>query len=160
MAPETFIYSLYQVACPGASPAALLLRVTRPAYQNASQAHADWAEAQADGRRAQLLEAYQAWRRAAGGGCNLTLLGVCEGEPPGDALYEDHGWVDLDLWVAATRFGPPWVLLGVAASEADFFAEIADNSLYASYAPVRPAQRLRAFFITEADAARLRGAEV
>src|SRR5262245_34513025 len=143
MAPEAFVYSLYQVQCSTRGPSMLLVRVTRPAYRNASQAEEDWAYQQEDQQRARLLAAYQIKdHTSCGANCTLTLRGICEGEPPGDILYEEHGRVTLALWVAATRFGPPWVLLGVAPTEDDFFTEVTTNSLYANYQPERPAQQV------------------
>lgn len=153
MAPALFIYTLYQVAHPTAGRHTLLLRTTRPAFTNASQADEDRAEQQEEQQQSRLLAAYRA--RLAGAhsaaDCTVTLLGICGGEPPGDSLYEDHGAVTLALWVAQTRFGYPWVVLGVAPTEDAFFAEVASNALYASYAPRRPARSMLAYFLTEAD---------
>ncbi|MCB0194886.1 MAG: hypothetical protein KDJ65_23250 [Anaerolineae bacterium] len=158
MAFEMPIYSLYHIHATKAEPAMLLVRIMRPAYRNAVQPEEDGAYQQEDTRRARLLEAYQSKHRATyGERCTLTLYGICEGEPPGDILYEDHGQVTLGLWVAATSDGQPWIWLGVAPTEEEFFREFETNSLYASTRPQRPAQQVTAYFITEADEAGLRG---
>jgi hypothetical protein len=152
MAPATLVYSLYQVQCSTKGPSMLLVRVTRPSYSNASQPQEDWAYEQEDGLRTRLLTAYQnKYHASCGANCALTLHGICEGNPPGDILYEDHGQVTLTLWVAATRFGHPWILLGVAPNEEAFFAEVTTDTSYASYQPERPARQVDAYFITEAD---------
>lgn len=157
MAPPTLVYSLYHVDCSTRGPSMLLVRVTRPSYSNASQPQEEWAYEQEDHLRARLLAAYQNKVHAScGANCTLTLHGICEGNPPGDILYEEHGQVTLTLWFAATRFGHPWILLGVAPTEDDFFTEITTDTSYASYRPERPAQQVDAYFITEADEDSLR----
>ena len=155
MAAEAFVYSLYHIQSTKADPTMLLVRVTRPAYRNASQPEEDWAYQQEEQQRNRLLAAYQSKHQATYGNCILTLYGICEGEPPGDILYEEHGQVTLSLWMTATRYGHPWILLGVAPTEEAFFTEVTTNSLYTSYHPERPAQQVRAYFITEADEASL-----
>jgi hypothetical protein len=160
MAPEAFVYSLYHVECSTRGPSMLLVRVTRPSYRNASQAEEDWAYQEEDHQRARLLATYQIKCQAScGSDCTLTLRGICEGEPPGDILYEEHGQVTLALWLTATRFGHPWVLLGVAPTEDAFFTEVTTNTLYANYYPERPAQQVNVYFITEADEDSLRIAD-
>jgi hypothetical protein len=46
----------------------------------------------------------------------------------GDAFYKSDDQSGLTIWVAETGYGPPWVLFGQAASEAEFWTSVAEDN--------------------------------
>jgi hypothetical protein len=113
----------------------LLLATRRRSYSNASVPDETRALAEEDAAVAGILE----------GAPSATLLGQFEGSPVGERLYEDSGLVSL--WVAATAEGPPWIVLGVAASESEFWATLDDVGC----TPVRPARQIEVYFLRAPD---------
>jgi hypothetical protein len=146
------IFSLHRLQGEGAScQHYLLLRVGRPAFSNADEGEYDYACEVADKKRRALIEVYEAGVLAeeCAGPHAVSLVGELQAHPTGDKLYEECGGFQLDLWVAETRFGHPWVVLGTAESEEEFWREVGQDEDLSSLGASRPARKQRAFFLTE-----------
>ncbi|HEX2081084.1 MAG TPA: hypothetical protein VHG08_25505 [Longimicrobium sp.] len=148
------IFDLYRLDGDGeACPHHLLLRVEQPGFSNADAAEYDHAVQLADARRRALIGRYQA--RVLARDCPAVhtahLVGEMQAWPPGGGLADGPGGVYVDLWIAQTRFGAPWVVLGTAESEEAFWREVENDDDLAGLGPIRPALRERAFFLTDAD---------
>lgn len=138
----------------------LLLRVGRPAFNNADEGDYARAVDAADKRKGALIEAYKA--EVLAGECagphTVSLAGELQSNPTGDELSEGRGGFYVNLWVAETRFGHPWVALGTAEDEEAFWREVEQDENLSSLGASRPAKRRLAYFLTEAwDAARRGG---
>src|SRR5688500_5443159 len=107
------IFTLYALDGDGCAHH-LLLRVRQPGFGNADAGAYDAAVQVADARRAALLHAYQTVHLPRG--CAAThrvrLIGELQAHPAGDALSEGGGGGEVDVWVAPTRYGAPWVVMG------------------------------------------------
>jgi hypothetical protein len=130
----------------------LLLKVEQPAFSNADAGAYDHAVEVAEGKRRVLIRAYEEMLT---GECaaphEVSLVGELQAWPAGDELIDGRRGYDVDLWVAETRFGHPWVVLGTAESEEAFWREVAADEDLARLDPVRPAVRHRAFFLAEEE---------
>ncbi|HEX8692725.1 MAG TPA: hypothetical protein VF746_09915 [Longimicrobium sp.] len=130
----------------------LLLRVEQPAFSNADAGEYDHAVEVAEGKRRALIRAYE--ERLAGACAaphEVSLVGELQSWPAGDELIDGRGGCDVDVWVAETRYGHPWVVMGTAESEEAFWREVEADDDLAGLGPVRPAVRHRAFFLAEED---------
>jgi len=104
------IFSLYRLDGEGeACPHHLLLRVPQPGFSNADAGEYDAAVEAAESRRRALIGAYTAGALARE--CAVPhavhLVGELQSYPVGEALIDGPGGVDVELWVARTRFGAP-----------------------------------------------------
>lgn len=155
------IFSLYRLRGEGAACRHhLLLRVGRPAYSNADEGDYARAAGAADARRDELLGLYET--RVLAGECGARhaaeLAGELQARPVGDRLSEGGGGFYVDVWVAETRFGPPWVVLGTAETEEEFWREVRGDEDLSGLDARPPAGRLRAYFLAdEAGATRAGG---
>jgi hypothetical protein len=148
------VFSLYRLDGEGgACVHHLLLRVRQPEFSNADAADYDRAVGLAEAKRRVLIDRYLA--RVLAKDCPVahapTLVGEMQAWPPGEVLAEGPGGVIMDLWVARTRYGAPWVVLGTAESEEAFWREVQDDDDLAALGAIRPAARERAYFLTDAD---------
>ncbi len=146
------IFSLYRLDGDGAAcPHHLLLRVEQPGFGNADVAEYDHAVQVAEARRRALIDRYQAGvlARDCPAGHTAQLVGELQAWPAGEALAEGAGGDYVDVWIAQTRFGAPWVVLGTAESEEAFWHEVGEDDDLAGLGPIRPAVRQRAFFLTD-----------
>jgi hypothetical protein len=131
----------------------LLLRVRQPGFGNADAGSYDAAVQVAEARRATLLRAWQSVHlpRECAAAHRVRLIGELQARPAGDALSEDGGGGEVDLWIAPTRYGAPWVVMGTAESEAAFWTLVDEDDELAGLGPTRPAVRHRAFFLVDDD---------
>ena len=148
------IFTLYRLDGEGgACPHHLLLRVPQPGFSNADQGEHDAAVDAAEARRRALLDTYLSGVLARE--CAVPhaahLVGELQSRPVGDALSEGPGGVEVELWVAQTRFGPPWVVLGTADDEVAFWRAVEEDDDLSGLGAVRPAERLRVFFLADGD---------
>ncbi|HEX8503004.1 MAG TPA: hypothetical protein VF659_20640 [Pyrinomonadaceae bacterium] len=127
----------------------LLVRVGRPAFSNADEGEYAAALRAADAKRDALLEAYEAGALAAecAGRHTATLAGELQSRPVGDALSGERGGFYVELWVAETQFGSPWVVMGTADGEEEFWREVEEDEDLSGLRAYRPARRLRAYFL-------------
>ncbi len=129
----------------------LLLRVGRPGFSSADEGEYDRAVEAADIKSRVLLERYQA--EVLPGECGrrheALLVGELQASPAGDELPAGRAGVYVELWLAETRHGHPWVVLGTAGSEEAFWREVARDEGLATLGARRPAEKLRAFFLSE-----------
>ncbi len=146
------IFSLYMLWGEGAGcPHYLLLRVGRPSFSNADEREYARAAGAADEKGGALIEAYKAEVLAAECGADhaVNLLAELQSRPVGDVLSEGRGGFCLDVWVAETRFGRPWAVLGTAASEEEFWREVESDEDLRGLSPRAPARKVRAFFLAD-----------
>ena len=88
----------------------------------------------------------------------VNLVGELQTYPTGDELSEGRGGFHVDLWVAETRFGHPWVVLGTASNEEEFWREVGRDENLSSLGGRAPAKKHREYFLTErVDATRKGG---
>lgn len=148
------IFSLHELRNEGAGCRHyLLLRVGQPAFGNADAGEHDHAVRVADEKRSALIEAWQAetLARECAVPHAVSLVGELQARPPGDELSEGRGGCLVDLWVAETRFGHPWVVMGTAESGAAFWREVEADDDLSRLDALGPAARLRAYFLTDDD---------
>ena len=144
MGSRLYIYSLYKHV----SHTVLLLRVERRESTNTDEADSDTAITDAYSCRDRLLS-HSIAALNLDPSVSPELIGEFQDFPVGDLLYETPDCFELDIWVAPTRFGHPWVILGTAADERTFWAEIADDADLASMNATPPAQKMTVHFFTE-----------
>lgn len=127
----------------------LLVRVERPAYPNADQGAEDAADDFADSA-AEHLRGWWARRllaRDCPGEHRSRLLGTMDGDPPTEDSLDGPGLRRCRVWVA--RHGESeWLVLGEAASEAEFWQAIADDD---RREPTRPAATHDVYLLTTED---------
>jgi hypothetical protein len=146
------IFSLYRLdGDGGACSHPLLLRVRQAGFSNADAGEEDHAIRSAEERRRALIDAYRTGVLAAE--CDAShavrLVGELQARPAGDVLDEGRGGSHVDVWVAQTRYGAPWVVLGTGEDEAAFWRAVREDDDLAALGPVAPAERLRAYFLTD-----------
>lgn len=149
------IFSLYLLRREGAGCRHyLLLRVEQPEFGNADEGDYGRAVEAAERKRGALIEAYEAGplAGACGGRHSATLVGELQSRPAGDELFEGRGGFYVDIWVAETRFGHPWAALGAAESEEEFWRAVERDENLSALGAVRPARKVRAYFVDERDA--------
>lgn len=146
------VFSLYALEGDGCVHA-LLLRVRQPGFSNADAGACDRAVQAAEARRSALLRIYQSdlLPRECAAPHQARLVGELQAWPAGDGLAEGAGGGEVELWVAQTRYGAPWVVLGTAESEAAFWRRVEEDDDLAALGPVRPAVRQRAFFLADPE---------
>jgi hypothetical protein len=133
-----------------------LIRVTRPEFGNWSANQESAAEAEQVRKRDVIIDHYRATTLAQD--CPRQHEAAVEGEfqgfPEGDVFYASHGQITVDIWVAAYQGRPYWIVFGIAASEVDFWRQVAGDDEIRGIELSRPARRIDAFFITEEDCPR------
>ena len=146
------IYSLYRLRGEDCLHH-LLVRVSRPGFSNADEGDYARAARAADEKAKTLVELYE--REALAAECAARhapeLAGESQAGPVGDELSEGGGGIYVSLWVAETRFGHPWVVLGTAGSEAEFWRAVGEDEDLSSMGARRPARAVRAFFLREGE---------
>lgn len=146
------VFSLYELRGEDAGCVHhLLLRVGQRAFSNADAGDYDSAVEAAEEKRRSMVEAYRAGALAGECGARhaARLAGELQSAPVGGLLSEGRGGFYVDLWVAATRFGHPWVLMGTAADEGEFWREAARDEDLSGLGARGPARKLRAYFLAE-----------
>ena len=148
------IFSLYRLDGEGGGcPHHLLLRVRQDGFSNADAGEEDLVFAVAEAKRRARIRIYEAGVLAKE--CAVphvaTLVGELQAHPVGEALDEHPGGAAVDLWIAQTRYGAPWVVLGTADDEEAFWRAVGESDDLSSLGPTRPAVRQRAFFLTDED---------
>lgn len=130
----------------------LLLRVRQEGYSNADQGEYDHVVRSADAVREDLVRRYEAGELAGecAGPHTARLAAELQAHPAGD-LAERSGGGYVELWIAQTRYGAPWVVLGTAADEAAFWRAVREDDGLAALGPVEPASRLKAYYLTDED---------
>ena len=146
------VFSLYRLQDEGLNCSHyLLLRVEQAAFSNADQQEYDAAVEAADRKKSNLTEFYTSrmLARECAGHHVVSLIGELQSYPCGGPGFDGCGGFYLDLWVAETRFGHPWVVMGTGESEEDFWCGVEGDEELAGLAAVRPAGVQRAYFLTE-----------
>jgi hypothetical protein len=127
----------------------LLVRVERPAYSNADQDAEDAADDFADSTAEYLCAwwARRLLRRDCAGEHRSTLLGTMDGDPPTDGVLYGPGLRRCRVWVAR-HADPLWIVVGDAATEAEFWAAVEDDD---PPFPERPAVAHEVYLLTTED---------
>ncbi|HEX8556906.1 MAG TPA: hypothetical protein VF668_02330 [Pyrinomonadaceae bacterium] len=144
------IFSLYSFEGEGCRHY-LLLRVGRPEFHNADEGDYGRAEAAAEGKRRELIGVYEAGalaRECAAARHAATLAGELQARPAGVESFEAGGGY-VEVWVAGTRYGRPWVVFGTAETEEEFWREVRLDEDLSGLGPTAPAERRRAYFLSE-----------
>ena len=145
------IFTLHQLRSEDASCLHyLLLKVGRAAFNNADEGDYARAVEAADRKMRALIEVYEAevLPRECAGWHTVNLVGESQAYPAGDEVFEGHGGFHVDVWVAETRFGRPWVVMGTAGSEEEFWCAVERDENLSGLGARRPARKLRAYFLT------------
>lgn len=144
------IFSLHRLRGAGCEHH-LLLRVEQPAFSNADAGEYDHAVEIAEEKRRALLRNYErdVLPLECAAAHQASLAGELQARPVGEEMLEGRGGSYLELWVAETRLGPPWVVMGTAEDEDAFWREVEADADLASLGALRPAVRRRAFFLAE-----------
>lgn len=145
------VFSLYRLRGEGgACEHHVLLRVGRAAFGNADEGDYARASAGADAGRDALLESYVGGTLAGECGARhaAELVGELQAHPVGDELSGGGGH-SVELWVAETRYGRPWVVLGTAVDEEEFWRAVEEDEDLSALGARRPARSARAFFLAE-----------
>ncbi|MBD1911659.1 MULTISPECIES: hypothetical protein [unclassified Leptolyngbya] len=129
----------------------LLLKVERPGFRNAIEPEYEAAIATAEHKQAHLLSIYQTQvlPHECPGKHLLARVGELQSRPVGEELLEDGGGFYVELWVAETRFGHPWVVMGTARNEEEFWQRVEEDEDLVSLGAIRPAVKRRVWFLTE-----------
>ena len=145
------IYTLYRLAQQGnRCEHFLLLRVERPGFCNAIEPEYEAAIAIAQERQTRLLTRYhQVLAHQCPGHHSCELVGELQCFPVGEELLDADGGFDIDLWVAETQFGCPWVVMGTAASEEEFWQGVEADDDLMSLKAIKPAVKRRVWFLTQ-----------
>ena len=128
----------------------LLVKVERPAFNNADEGDYARAVDAADKERRALIEVYEAevLPRECAGRHVVKLAGELQADPAGDVWFGERGGFYVDIWVAETRFGHPWVVMGAAENEEEFWRAVGQDENLSSLGAGAPAKKLRAYFLT------------
>ncbi|MFE3763634.1 hypothetical protein ACFXPI_17940 [Streptomyces sp. NPDC059104] len=130
----------------------LLVRVARPAAANADQRALDAADAVADSATLRLTTRWE--QEHLRSGCphrhTSSLVAEMQEAPVGEELY-GSGRRRLGVWVARTEYGAPWMVLGTAPTEAEFWEEVRDDPDLLGLGPLAPAELRRVCFLTDED---------
>jgi hypothetical protein len=148
MAAPIDVYYLVKFAPPPVDhPPYLLLKLTQAEYANWSQTQEDAAVADVIQRRDQIIGSLVSQIEPSASPATAEVVGEFQGYPDGDAFYEETDRQALDVWVAPTRFGHYWIVLGIAVSEEAFWQKIAEDEDAAGLGPTRPARQLTVRFL-------------
>jgi hypothetical protein len=144
------VFSLYRLESDGCAHH-LLLRVCQPGFSNADAGAYEHAVQVADTRRTALLGVYQSdlLPRDCAAPHRVQLVGELQAAPVGEALNEGAGGAEVDVWVAQTGYGAPWVVMGTAEDEEAFWRAVDEDDDLAGLRPIRPAVQVRAFFLAD-----------
>ncbi|MFF1495326.1 hypothetical protein [Streptomyces sp. NPDC058304] len=131
----------------------LLVRVVRPAASNADQGALDAADGVADSATEHLRAWWEQWRLQPE--CphqhTSSLAAEMQEEPVGEDLF-GSGRRHLAVWAARTKYGAPWMVLGTATAEAEFWQQVQDDYALLSLGPLAPAELHHVHFLTDEDA--------
>lgn len=147
MAIATKIFSLYKLPD---REQYFLLRTVRPEYSNASQIEENLAERIEAEFRVYMLRCI-AKLFSHGDHPEFEYIGELQGSPIGEVLYNSHGGMQLSIWYIHTEFGKPWIIVGNAATEADFLTQLREDDDLMSLRPVGSPDHIQATFFTEND---------
>lgn len=130
----------------------LLVRVVRPAASNADQGALDAADDVADSATERLCTWWEQWRLQPE--CphqhTSSLVAEMQEEPVGEDLF-GSGRRGLGVWVARTKYGAPWMVLGTASTEAEFWQQVRVDSVLLDLGPLAPAELRHVYFLTDED---------
>ncbi|WP_053787654.1 hypothetical protein [Streptomyces sp. XY332] len=133
----------------------LLVRVVRPAAPNADQGALDAADDVADSATEHLSTWWE--QRRLQTQCphqhTSNLVAEMQEEPVGEDLLGSGGR-QLGIWAARTEYGAPWMVLGTAATEAEFWQQVQDDPDLLHLGPLAPAERRQVHFLTDEDVER------
>ncbi|WP_160689000.1 hypothetical protein [Clostridium sp. C2-6-12] len=147
MAVPLNVYFLYKISNMNNESEFLLIKVTKPAWNNSIENEGENAEEILDKKRDEVLVKFTVqnnWTSA-------ELLGQFEGEPEGDSFYEELGGFYIEFWKTKSGYGFPWMVISEAQDEQAFWNIVKNDCFLENSRPLPPAEKIRAKFITEGD---------
>lgn len=117
----------------------VLLCLEKGGFSNADQNEETEASARLEQDAIQLLNKLHIKRT------ECTLVGELQGFPVGDELVNLQADTELTVWYAGTDFGHPWVVLGTAVSEQEFWREVTEDDDLIVLGPRRPIKSVKAY---------------
>lgn len=109
----------------------ILLRCVRPEFPNYSQALEDRANEKLEEQQAKLLKEYleDCYAKRENPNIDVVCLGNMQVDTFGDDLFGDKKRM-IDIYVADTKYGHPWIVLGQADSKTDFIEKMNNDAIY------------------------------
>lgn len=130
----------------------LLVRAVRPAASNADQRALNAADDIADSATKHLCTWWE--QRCLQPECphqhTSSLVGEMQEGPVGEDLFSS-GRRRLGVWAARTKYGAPWMVLGTASTEAEFWQQVQEDSDLLDLGPLAPAELRHVYFLTDED---------
>jgi hypothetical protein len=120
MASQLPIYSIYKV---GRMERYYVLQTEQPGYSNVLQSQQDAAQ-QSEQESRQRLLAHVLHTLPMEERLPCEFIGELQEWPVGDALCTAPTYTELPVYYVPTQYGHPWIILGSAASEEEFMAEV------------------------------------
>ncbi|MFG2873723.1 hypothetical protein ACGFYU_01620 [Streptomyces sp. NPDC048337] len=130
----------------------LLVRVVRPAASNADQGALNAADDSADAATEVLRTTWERsrMRHECPHEHTSSLVAEMQADPVGEELF-GSGRRQLGVWAARTKYGAPWMVLGTASTEADFWEQVHDDPDLLTLGPQAPAELHHVCFLTDED---------
>ncbi|WP_405754117.1 MULTISPECIES: hypothetical protein [unclassified Streptomyces] len=130
----------------------LLVRVVRPAASNADQRELNAADDVADSATEHLCTWWE--QRCLRPECphehTSSLVAEMQEGPVGEDLFSS-GRRRLGVWTAATKYGAPWMVIGTASTEAEFWQQLQEDPDLLNLGPLAPAELRHVYFLTDED---------
>jgi hypothetical protein len=147
LAVQLNVYFLYKISNINNESEFLLIKVTKPAWNNSIENEGENAEEILDKKRDEVLVKFTVQNNWT----STELLGQFEGEPEGDSFYEELGGFYIEFWKTKSGYGFPWMVISEAQDEQDFWNIVKNDCFLENSRPLPPAEKIRAKFITEGD---------
>ena len=148
MSIPTEIYTLFEITLPRTETRHLLLtRVERRAFANWDQDDEEAADEDAVNTESHLIKQFIEMKAGYPVPFEIRKLGELQGRPVGDRLAETDEPCEIDIWIAETSYGQPWVVLGTATREEEFWRLVYEDDDLHARKPLQPATRLRVYYM-------------
>lgn len=147
MGSQIDIYAVYSLSAEG-NACDVLLRFQRRSFSNSSEPDHSAAIDEAYARRDRLLRhAISALQLPPDS--NAELVGELQGIPAGDEIFSAQDGDKLDVWLAPAFHSHPWIVLGTAQNENEFWRVLENEPDLVSLNPRAPAQLRHVYFFSD-----------
>jgi hypothetical protein len=143
---ELDVYYVYRVKTRNHGEHYLCFTAHRRGYNNAKQQDADMAETQLDEHKEKRLQEALNLFALSDHVLSAEMIGCSYTLPVGEELFDTSTVRMLDIWIAETEYRSPWVVLGTADTEDEFWREVNSDSELQGLKPKSPAKRLTVSF--------------
>jgi hypothetical protein len=140
------VYYVYELETEGCGSRYFCFTAHRPGYSNAIQSEEDTAETQLEMNKNKRLQEAVGSLSSCGGVIKVDMIGCSYELPVGEALYESRSQ-SLEIWIAEQKYGSPWIILGTADSETEFWEAVSADTDLMACGPKLPAQKLTVSFL-------------